>query len=313
MARYLLRRAVFVLAVCVGIIFFVFFGMRMAADARAGRASYRLGPPARYAWTRTTSYIGGIARGDWGTIEIRHGRYHRRIPVWSALLTAYPSSMGLLAIALLTAVGIGVPLGIVAARGRESIGSLGLLSVTLLGVSAPTFLVAALIQIAEITWYRHTRMRLIPVGGYGWDLHLVVPALVLAARPLAHLVRVSYMAFGEVFAEPYIATAHAKGLTRRLLTRGHALPNAAIPILTALGVSLRFALGSLPVVEYFVGWPGIGARLLESIQQDQQAGVAGMALALGLTIMLVNLALDVAYRLIDPRLAARDAAGSNGR
>ena len=313
MARFLLRRAAFVLAVCVGIVFFVFFGMRMAADARAGRASYRVGPPARYAWSRTTSYLGGIARGDWGTIEIRRGRYHRRLSVWNVLLTAYPNSMGLLAVALLAAVLVGVPLGIVAARGRESVGSLGLLSITLLGVSAPTFLVAALIQIAEITWYRHTRVRLIPVGGFGWDLHLVVPTAVLAARPLAHLMRVSYMSFSEVFEQPYMDTARSKGLTRRLLTRGHAAPNAAIPILTALGVSLRFALGSLPVVEYFVGWPGLGARLLEAIQANQQAGVAGLALALGLTIMGVNLGLDVVYRLIDPRLAARDVSGGSVR
>ena len=82
----------------------------------------------------------------------------------------------------------------------------------------------------------------------------------------------------------------------------HTLRNLAVPLLTAVGVSLRFALGSLPVVEYFFGWPGLGDRLLTAINAGQTPVVVTLALALGLTFVLVNLLLDVSYRFVDPRL-----------
>ena len=110
------------------------------------------------------------------------------------------------------------------------------------------------------------------------------------------------MSFSDILDQDYIRTARAKGLYKSMVMRGHAYPNAGVPILTALGVSLRFSLGSLPVVEYFLGWPGIGAALLDAIRNRQDAAVAGMALVLGLTFMLVNLFIDILYRYVDPRL-----------
>ena len=127
------------------------------------------------------------------------------------------------------------------------------MTLTLLGISLPSFTVAALLQIGEVYWYRRFGFRLVPVGGFGWDAHLVIPVLVLAARPLAHLTRITYMTFGEILSQDYVRTAHSKGLHGSVVMWGHAYPNAAIPILTALGVCLRFSLGSLPVVEYFLG------------------------------------------------------------
>jgi len=179
------------------------------------------------------------------------------------------------------------------------------MTATILGISLPSFTVAALLQIAEIYWYRTFGFRLVPVGGFGWDAHLVIPTLVLAARPVAHLARIAYMAFSDVLEQDYMRTAHAKGLSRRLVMRAHAYPNAAVPLLTGLGVSLRFSLGSLPVVEYFLGWPGIGAALLNAISSRQATAVAGLSLALGLTFMVVNLLIDILYRYFDPRLRAQ--------
>jgi peptide/nickel transport system permease protein len=197
---------------------------------------------------------------------------------------------------------VGIPVGVFAAVHRRSPLSLGTMTLTLLGVSVPSFFAAALLQIGEIYWYRQFGFQLVPVGGFGWDAHLVIPALVLAARPLAHLARIAYMAFSEILDQDYIRTANAKGLYDSMVMRGHAYPNASVPMLTALSVSLRFSLGSLPVVEYFLGWPGIGAALLDAIRNRQEAAVAGMALVIGLTFMLVNLILDVLYRYVDPRL-----------
>lgn len=306
MIRFALRRLVFVVAVSLGIVFFAFFGMRMARNSTSPAPSYNPVPVAQYAWTATTDYVRGLLRGDMGTVITRTGRASRQTPVSQMIADTYPKSMGLLLIALTAAALVGIPVGVFAAVHRRSPLSLGTMTLTLLGVSVPSFFAAALLQIGEIYWYRQFGFQLVPVGGFGWDAHLVIPALVLAARPLAHLARIAYMAFSEILDQDYIRTANAKGLYDSMVMRGHAYPNAGVPMLTALGVSLRFSLGSLPVVEYFLGWPGIGAALLDAIRNRQDAAVAGMALVIGLTFMLVNLILDVLYRHVDPRLKQRE-------
>ncbi len=306
MLRFAIRRLAFTLAVSLGIVFFAFFGMRMARNSTSPAPSYNPLPAAEYAWTSTVDYVGNLLRGDMGTITVRSGRSSRQVSVAQMIGDAYPKSMGLLLISLLVAGLIGIPVGVFAAIHRRSPVSLGTMTATLIGVSVPSFFAAALLQIAEIYWFRATGVRLVPVGGFGWDAHLVIPTLVLAARPLAHLARIAYMTFSEILEQDYIRTAHAKGLYDTMVTRGHAYPNAAVPVLTALGVSLRFSLGSLPVVEYFLGWPGIGAALLDAIRNRQDIGVAGMALVIGLTFMLVNVLLDISYRYVDPRLKQRE-------
>ena len=138
----------------------------------------------------------------------------------------------------------------------------------------------------------------IPVGGFGWDSHIILPSLVLATRPLAQLARITSVSLTEASREDYVRTAWAKGLPTRHVWGDHLLPNALVPILTALGVSLRFSLGSLPVVEYFFGWPGMGATLMEAVRARNTNLVITLALALGISFMLLNLGLDLAYRLL---------------
>ncbi|MBE9508795.1 MAG: ABC transporter permease, partial [Chloroflexi bacterium] len=133
---------------------------------------------------------------------------------------------------------------------------------------------------------------------------IVPAALVLAARPLAHITRITFVSLSEVLRQDFIRTAHAKGLHPRVVFMEHALRNAGVSILTAVIVSLRFALGSLPVVEIFFTWPGLGVTLLSAIQQREVKATAAMALSLGVTFLLVNLAIDLIYRFIDPRLRA---------
>ncbi len=201
---------------------------------------------------------------------------------------------------------IGVPLGAVAARRSNPVLSSTTMALSLLGISLPSFFLAVGLQTLEVLSYRATGFRLVPVGGFGWDAHLVLLALVLAARPLAHLARITYATLRDIHTEDYVRTARAKGLPERVVLRVHEARNAAVPLLTALAVSLRFSLASLPVVEFFFGWPGIGAELLDAIRIGQAQAVAGMALALGLTFMLMNLTLDLLYRVADPRLRGRE-------
>jgi len=253
----------------------------------------------------TAQYLVGVTRGDLGVIGVQSGRYIRYTPVSTVLVDTYPKSLALLVLAVGLGGLIGVPLGLAAATHSGSRTSSAILTISVLGMSVPSFLLAALVQLIEVVWHRRTQLRLIPVGGFGWDLHLVIPVLVLSARPIAQTVRVAYLSFSDVLVQPHLLTARAKGLLPRVVRNRHVWRNAAVPVMSSLGLSLRHALSSLPVVEYFVGWPGMGRRLLDVVRAGQAEGVVGLALAFGLTIMLVNSALDALYRRLDPRIGGQ--------
>jgi len=302
MSRFVLGRLAAMLRISLGIVFFCALGMKMTAAASRGAGGsnpVHLIPEAAEA---TVSYLRGLFTGNLGYVWLGRGRSRTATPISSVLVDTYGKSMGLLFVSTLVAATIGVGAGVLAAYWEGSPLSLALLTTTLMGVSLPTFFTALSLQVLEISWYRRTGFRLVPVGGFGWDAHLVLPALVLAARPLAQLARVTCVSLSEVAHQDYVQTAHAKGLSRRQVWGSHVLPNAMVSILTALGVSVRFSLGSLPVVEYFFGWPGLGAMLLDAIQMRNTDLLITLALALGLTFMFTNLLLDLAYRVLDPRL-----------
>ncbi len=298
MTRFVLRRLATILIISLAIVFFCALGLR-AMRQTPGRT---LPDVLAEAGTDTVSFLRNLARGNLGVTYRVVGRRRVATPVTAVVADTYVKSMGLLLVSLLFAAGLGVGLGSLAAYWEGSPLSLALLTSTLLGVSLPTFFGALLLQVIEIRWYQRTGMRLVPVGGFGWDAHLVLPALVLAARPLAQVARITFAALSEAAPQDYVRTARAKGLPFRQVWNSHIVPNAAVPILTALGVSLRFSLGSLPVVEYYFAWPGLGAALLSGVRAQQFSLVATLALTLGLTFMIINLLLELAYRAVDPRL-----------
>jgi peptide/nickel transport system permease protein len=308
--RFVLRRLLFVAVVCVAIVFFSIFGLRMSVNSTVAHPRYDVVGTARQAARDTVRYFGHAVRGDLGQTSRGTGASRQWVPVGAVVRDTYGKSMGLLGFSLLIAACFGLVAGVVAAVRRRSPLAILMLTLTLLGISTPSFFAALLLQVGEIQWLRVFGFRLVPVGGFGWDSHIILPALVLTARPLAQLTRVTYMTLSETLEQDYIRTASAKGLSRLQILRGHAFRNAAVPILTAVGVSLRFSLGSLPVVEYYFNWPGLGAALLEGIRDRDTSLVLGLALALGLTFMVINLVLDVTYRLIDPRL--REVGASSG-
>ncbi len=249
----------------------------------------------------TADYLKGLARGDLGVIASGH-RAIVGTPVTDDLGRALPKSLGLLAFALTLAALVGLILGIVAAFRRDSHFSKLLLFASVLGISTPSFFAAMLLIWFGVWLYQNTGKHLLPISGFGWDLHLLLPALVLAARPAAAVTRLSYNALVEILESDYIRTATAKGLRPRLILLRHVLRNAGVPILTTVGVSLRFSLAVLPIVEYIFNWPGIGLRLLNSIQAQDTTAVVGMTLPLILLFVLVNLLLEALYPLVDPRL-----------
>jgi len=298
MLKFIARRLLFTAFVALAIVFFCFLGMGMVRNSSTSRPSYNLPFYARQAARSTTAWVRKAARGDLGQAATRRAPQ----PITDILADTYKKSMGLLLASLALAAVLGLSVGIFAGLREHSWQALLVLTLTLLGISTPSFFAALALQVGEIRFLQMTGIRLLPVGGFGWDRHIVMPALVLAARPVAQLARVTFMSIAEVLDQDYIRTARAKGLTHRMVLNRHTLRNALVPILTAVGVSLRFSLGSLPVVELYFGWPGMGDRLLEAIRGGETQVVVALAVVLGLTFMFVNLLLDIIYRLIDPRL-----------
>lgn len=293
------RRLLFMLTVTVAIVFFINLGMRMTRNSEVLQPNFALKQQALIAWDDTRSYLANAGRGELGTMRLDNAQ----VDVKQLLKEAYVNSMGLLLVSLLVATVIGIPLGIFAALTKRSKFVTVLMGVTVIGIAVPTFFAALLWRQAEIYYVYYFGRPLVSIAGFGWDYkHMTLPVLVLAARPLAYLTRASFLGFQRVMHEDYIRTAYSKGVGQVGAVFRHASPNVAVPVLTAVGVSLRFALGALPIVEFFFLWPGMGLRLLEAINSRQTVVVITLAVALGLTFLIVNMLLDMAYRLVDPRI-----------
>lgn len=276
------------------IIFMSFFGLEMARGTA-------FQPAASGAVVKTVAYLGKVAQGDLG-LTAAGSITLRPLPIAEVLPSVLARSLGLMIAALLVAAPVGVMLGIWAARGRHSNWSLLTLLLSIVGVSLPSFFAALLLQVGVIQLTRLSGRTVLPVGGFGWDLHLLLPALVLAARPLAQMARVTFVTLSNIWEQDYVRTARSKGLHPRQVMNTHVMRNALVPILTTLGVSLRFSLSSLPVVEFFFSWPGAGFTLLKAISQQDDNLTVALIFWLGAFFIFVNILLDVGYRLVDPRL-----------
>ena len=249
-----------------------------ALNSLAELASYLFSHPASYLWHRAET------------------------PAFDVVSGVFANSAGLLLVSLALAALVGIPLGIAAANARGRFGSSLFVLISVLGISTPSFLLAMFLWIVDIAIFRRTEVLAFPPTGFGWDLHMVMPAMVLAGRPIAQLARVTHVSFSEILGQDYIRTARGKGLPWRAVLSRHVFRNAIIPILTTLGISLRFSLASLPVVETFFLWPGVGATLLQMLDSGMDTLVTDLIVSLGLFFLLVNLLIDLTFPLLDARL-----------
>jgi peptide/nickel transport system permease protein len=302
--EFVVKPMLYTAAVAVVIVFLTFFSLRMARAGQAGQ-SLDLARGLSEAFQESLRYLGDLLHGNLGSYQTQVGFYYWtevERPLSEVVGSTLGRSLALLLLSMVLGAVIGVPLGLAAALLRHRRFSLLFLAAAIVGVSTPSFFLALLLQILEITFYKRTGVALFPVGGFGWDSHIVLPALVLAARPIAQVARVSFVALTQVLDADYIRTAHAKGLTLSEVLSKHALRNAAVPILTAVGTSLRFSLSSLPVVEAIFQWGGMGNLLLQSIRDQNVSLAATLILILGIFFVLIHVALDLLYRWIDPRM-----------
>lgn len=224
----------------------------------------------------------------------------------SEMWTLLPRSFGILFAGLIIGVSGGLLLGGLAAVKRKQRVSTWIQTGAVLGISTPSYF-AAMLLIWLVVWIKQkTGVRILPVFGFGWDLHMLMPVLVLASRPLANMTRLTFAALAELFDADFVRTARSKGLHSQAIFWRHVLRNAGVPLLTTAGVSFRFTLAMLPVVEYIFSWPGIGSGLLAAVQAGEIVHVVVMVLPLAVLFVLVNIILEILYPLIDPRLRGSD-------
>lgn len=312
MPRFVLRRLVSSIVVLLLIGYLSFLAQAFATGTRSG-SPLSVSQAAGVAARDGAQLVSGLLRGEWATYNAGSRSVFAAPNVQPTNEIVGPlllNSVALLVLAMITGGIVGGAIGVAAAAVRRPGISLGLVMLSIVGISTPSFFLGMLLQYLEISFFKATGIRLVPVGGFGWDEHLILPVLVLAARPIAQVARLTYVRVAAALDEDYVRTAHAKGLVPHRVWGVHIAPNVASTVLTAMGTSLRFSLSSLPVVEYMFGWPGAGRTML-SMLRTGQAGVATvLVMAMGAFFVAVNLLLDVVYRAADPRL--RDDAVEAG-
>lgn len=246
-------------------------------------------------------YFKGILQGDLG-----YSLSDQR-PVTELLAEAIPATLQLGLAALAISMLIGIPLGIVAALNRNKPIDRFVMTFAVLGFSIPNFFLGILM----ILLFSMT-LRWLPTAGMGTWQHLVMPALTLGTAAAGSLARFTRSSMLEVLNKLYMRTAVAKGVPRGRRIRWHALPNAAIPLVTVLGFRLGDLVAGSIVTETVFAWPGVGRALVSAVTARDLAVVQGVLLMTACTMVVANLAVDLAYGWIDPRIRASRAAPSEG-
>ena len=237
------------------------------------------------------NYIGQMATGQFG-MSLRDHR-----PVMQIIAERLPATVELGLTAFALAAIVGIPAGIVAALRRGGVLDRAIMAVAVFGFALPNFFLGILlILLFSLTW------RILPSSGTGSWQHLVMPSITLATFTAGSLARFTRSAMLEVLEKPYMRAAAAKGAPfgRRVLL--HAFPNAAIPIVTVVGLNLGQLVAGAIVVETVFAWPGIGRLLVVAVSQRDLAVVQGLVLVIAATMVLANLLVDLAYGLLDPRI-----------
>ena len=333
MIRFFAKRVLLTIPTFVALIFLVFVAIRLVpgdpVETRVGEHGIA---PERLAllrhqlgldlpvWRQFLDYLWQLGHGDFGRSLSTSN------PVLSEFLTLFPATLELSACAMIFAVVIGIPLGVVAAVKRGSIFDQGLMGLSVTGYSMPIFWWGLLlIMLVAERWH------LAPVSGrldfirFDYDTptgfmlidsllsgedgafldalrHLMLPAIVLGTIPLAVIARMTRSSMLEVLSEDYVRTARAKGLSPFRVVGLHALRNALIPVVTVIGLSVGTLLAGAVLTETIFSWPGIGKWLIDAISRRDYPALQGGIILISALVILVNLAVDLIYGVINPRI-----------
>ncbi len=332
MLRFFATRVSLIIPTFIGITLLTFLLVRLIpGDPIETLAGERGIDPARHAQLRHEYgfdrpvmvqyglYIYRVLQGDLGISAVTHA------PVIKEFGALFPATIELSTCAILFAIILGLPAGIVAAVKRNSIFDHGVMGVSLAGYSMPIFwwgLLAILLFSITLGWTPvsgriSVQYFIEPVTGFllidSWRAddagafrsalsHLILPMIVLGTQPLAVIARMTRSAMLEVLGEDYIRTARAKGLPPRWVIGAHALRNALIPVVTVIGLQVGVIFTGAILTETIFSWPGVGKWLVEGIFRRDYPVLQGGALLLGIMVMTVNLIVDLLYGIINPRI-----------
>jgi ABC-type dipeptide/oligopeptide/nickel transport system permease component len=241
---------------------------------------------------RYVDYVKRLLAGDLGR-SIQQNR-----PVVDELAEAWPATLELTVAALVIAAAVGVAAGIVSAAWPNSVFDAVARLGSLFGLSMPVFWTGLVLIVVFALW-----LPWLPVGGVGSPSHLVLPAVTLALPSVAMVARMTRSSVLEVLREDYVRTARAKGVTEQLVVAKHALRNAAIPILTLLGLQAGQLMGGAVLTETVFAWPGLGRLMVKAIFARDYVLLQGAVLIFALVFVVINLAVDLAYGALDPRIS----------
>ena len=239
-------------------------------------------------------YLTGLLQGDMGR------SYLQRSEVAELIAARLPATLLLMAAAIACELVFGLTMGVLAALRRGTSIDTGLMLTSFVAVSAPQFVVGLLLLYVfavKLGWF--------PIGGYGTFAHVVLPAVTLGILGSGWYARMMRSSMIDVLRQDYIRTARAKGLARRRIIFGHALPNAILPIIAMIGIDIGIFMGGIVVVESVFGWPGIGQLSWQAIQRVDIPIIMGVTLVSACAIVLGNLLADLVTPFIDPRIRIR--------
>jgi len=249
-----------------------------------------------FAWhgvdNRYVDYWRSLLHGDMG-LSFRNDK-----PVRSLILERYPATIQLAVVALLIAVVIAIPLGVIAGTHKGTLIDNFASVIALLGISLPSFVIGPMLVYVfavKLGW-------LAPSGRFDWS-DIILPAFTLGAALSAILTRMVRSSVIEELNEDYVRTARAKGLSERTVIYKHVLKNGLIPVVTILGLQLGVLLAGAIITEKIFGWPGLGLLLVEDgIGKRDYRVVQGCVLVISMTYIIANMLTDAVYRWLDPRI-----------
>lgn len=307
MHKYILRRLMLLIPVIIGVTFIIFTMMYITP-----------GDPARIILGESAKAEDVVRlREDLGLNDpyiVQFGRYvknavvHQDIgrsystkrPVTTEILDRFPTTLKLAAFAIVIAVAIGIPVGIISATKQYSIFDNVAMVIALLGVSMPNFwqgLLLILLFSVTLGW--------LPASGFSSFKHMILPAVTIGTSTAAIITRMTRSSMLEVIRQDYIRTARAKGQVESKVINRHALKNALIPIITVIGLQFGYLMGGAVLTESIFAVPGVGRLMVDSIKTRDFPVVQGAVLFIAITFSLVNLLVDIMYAYVDPRIRSQ--------
>lgn len=303
MSRFLVRKLFTALVMLWGVLTIAFFLMHLSGDPVSLMIEPNA-PPEAIEKIRSRlgldqplivqygNFLSDVAlRGDFG-ISLRQG-----ISAFHLVIDRLPATLELALAGVFVSTVVGVPLGILAAVRRGTILEVGILSSALVGQSVPSFWLGLMMILVFGVFFQ-----ILPISGRGGLEHLIMPAIALAVTPIAKITRLLRSSMLEQLEQDFIRTARAKGLSSLVVTVKHVLRNAAIPVVTFIGLDFGRMMGGAVIIETVFAWPGAGLLTINAVFQRDFPIVQAAVFVMGLVFVLVALLLDLIYVLLDPRI-----------